>query len=144
MTTERKKALLMMGATFVIGILIGVLSTGFFARNYYHGREGHRSMDKKEMSQGPRINFIGKVYKVVKADSAQAKLMKPILEGTMTKIDSLQEAGDRDARKVMADMKEKLTPILKPEQIEQLEKFTSRKHKQGDERKNRGREHKHD
>jgi len=140
MTTERRKALLMMGVTFVIGILIGVLGTGFFARNFYHGRG---SMDKREMPPRSRGNFTEKIFQVVKADSAQVKLMRPILQATMAKIDSLQEAGDRDARAVMADMKQKLVPILKPEQIESLEKFTSRKHKQGDERKNKGRDHKH-
>jgi hypothetical protein len=141
MTTERRKALLMMSATFVAGILIGVLGTGFFARSFYHG---HRPTDRKDMPERSRGNFVEKIFQVVKADSGQAKMMRPILESTMAKIDSLQEAGDRDARAVIANMKEKLTPILKPEQLERLEKFTSRKHKQGEERKERGRDHRHD
>ncbi len=131
MTTERRKALLMMSVTFVIGMLIGVLGTGFFARNFYHGR---RPMDKREISGKSRGNFAMKIFRVVKADSAQAKLMKPILEETMAKIDSIQNAGDHDARALMDAMKQKLIPILKPEQIERLEKFAARKQKSREER----------
>ncbi len=141
MTTERRKALLMMSVTFAIGMLIGVLGTGFFARHFYHGRW---SMDKREISGKPRGNFATKIFQVVKADSAQAKAMKPIIEGTMAKIDSVQGAGERDARALMEGLKQKLVPILKPEQIERLEKFASRKQKSRDERNNRGKGRPHD
>ncbi len=139
MTTERKKALLMMGVTFVIGVLIGVLGTGFFARNFYHGR---RPMDKKEMSGRKRGDFVGKIFRVVDADSLQKKAIRPILEETMTRIDTMQAKGEKAAKAALDSMKVKLDLILRPEQIERLDKFTSRIRGSGGERQNRGREHK--
>jgi hypothetical protein len=133
MTTERKKALLFMSATFVIGIMIGILLTGMFARRYYHNRDEMRG-GKVEMNRGHRGNFVSKIIHVVKADSAQAKQIKPIVEETMSEIDRLQEQGDRNARAAMDSMKVKLTPVLRPEQLEDLEKFISRKKPSGGER----------
>lgn len=133
MTSERKKALLLMSATFIIGIMIGILITGMFARRYYRDREGIRG-GKIELNHSRRGNFVGKILHVVDADSAQAERIKPIVEATVHEIDRLQEQGDRDARAAMDSMKVKLAPVLRPEQLKKLDKFISRKRPMGGDR----------
>lgn len=143
MTSERKKALLLMSATFIIGIMIGMLITGMMARRYYRDRNGMLG-GKIELNHGRRGNFVGKILHVVDADSAQARQIKPIVEATMHEIDRLQEQGDRDARMAMDSMKVKLASVLRAEQLEKLEKFISKKRPSGGEREKRERHEKHD
>ncbi|MBS1490306.1 MAG: hypothetical protein JSS93_07250 [Bacteroidetes bacterium] len=122
MTTERRKAFLMMGITFITGIIIGVLATGFFARQHYHSeKEGSR-----ESYKHGRWSFSEKIFYVVDADSIQQKQMKPIIEETTTKIDRLQNEGMKYVRSVMDSMVQKLNPILKPEQQKDLYEYMTR------------------
>jgi len=131
--------LLLMAATFVLGLIIGILSTGMFARSFYKPKDGRRDAARRDGSH--RGNFVQKIYKVVDADSAQARQMKPIILATMAKIDSLQAAGDRDARAAMADMRQQLTPILTAPQVEKLDKFTAHKARKGAEKGHDGARH---
>ncbi len=128
MTPERRKALLIIAATFVGGIIIGALVTGMFARQFYHGRDGGRTKGK-DMRDGRRGSLTDKIYRVVKADSSQRERMKPIIEQAMTQIDSLEARGDREAKGHLDSLKVKLRPILSSDQMETLEKFLSFKHK---------------
>jgi hypothetical protein len=128
MTSERQKALLIMAVTLVIGIIIGSLATGMFARQFYHGRGGHRT-DGREISEGRRGNLVDRIYKTVKADSGQRLLMKPIIDQTMARIDNLQARSRAEARVVLDSLKIKLRPILRTEQVGQLEEFLSFKGK---------------
>src|SRR6478736_8010330 len=117
MTAERKKALFMMGATFVIGIVIGVLATGLFARQFYHGRGGKRG-EGKEMREGRRGTLTDKIFKVVKADAKQKELIKPIIDQTMSHLDEIEDKSNQDAYAQLDSLKVKLGPILAPDQME--------------------------
>ena len=138
MTTEKRRALLMMGATFVIGIVIGVLATGIFARQFYHSRGGHRP-EGKDMREGRHGSMTDRIFKTVNADSAQRELMKPIVYQTMTRIDSLEEKSYKEAHVEMDSLKIKLRPILRTEQMEQLEKFLSFKRRPPEDKNKHGR-----
>jgi len=144
MTPERRRALLTMGATLVIGIIIGALATGMFARQFYHGRGGKRG-EGREMRDGRRGTLTDKIFKVVKADSSQQKTMKPILDQTMSRLDEVEEKSNQDAYAELDSLKTKLHPILTAEQAERLEKFLSSKRKahEQEEKSEHEREHDH-
>jgi len=143
MTPERKRALLTMAATFVIGILIGALATGLFARQFYHGRGGKRG-EGREMREGRRGTLTEKIFKVVKADSSQKKLMKPIIDQTMSRLDEVEEKSNNDAYAQLDSLKTKLRPILAAEQMERLEHFLSAKRKSHESEEKREHEREHD
>jgi len=143
MTAERKKALLMMAATFVIGIVIGALVTGMLARQFYHGRGGKRG-EGREMREGRRGTLTEKIFKIVKADASQKKLMKPIIDQTISHLDEIEDKSNQDAYVQLDSLKVKLSPILAPEQIEKLDKFLSAKRKSHEEEEKREHEREHD
>ena|SRR5260221_9569350 len=143
MTAERKRALLTMGATFVVGVVIGALATGLFARQFYHGRGGSRG-ERKEMREGRRGTLTDKIFKIVKADSNQQKVMKPIIDQTMSRLDDVEEKSNRDAYAELDSLKAKLRPILAAEQMERLEKFLSAKRKVHEEEERREHDREHD
>jgi len=132
MTAERKKALLLMAATFVIGIAIGALATGMLARQFYHGRGGKRG-EGREMREGRRGTLTEKIFKIVKADAGQKKLMKPIIDQTISHLDEIEDKSNRDAYAQLDSLKVKLRPILAADQIEKLDKFLTAKRKSHEE-----------
>jgi len=143
MTPERKRALLTMGATFVIGIVIGALATGMFARQFYHGRGGKR-VEGREMREGRRGTLTEKIFKVVKADSDQKKQMKPIIDQTMSRLDEIEDKSNHDVYTQLDSLKTKLRTILAAEQMERLEHFLSAKRKSHEEEEKREHEEEHE
>jgi hypothetical protein len=119
MTPERRKTILIIAGTLIIGVLIGVLGTAMFARKHYRGERGPRG----EMSKGSRQGFAKKFMHIVEADSSQLPALKPILDETMTKIDVIQSHSREEVKQVLDSMEVKLQPILRPEQMESLKKF---------------------
>jgi hypothetical protein len=122
MTSERKKAIAIISATLIVGVLIGVLATGMFARHHYHGRK-----DFGNEYRGMRSRFAEKIYKTTRADSAQIKQMQPIVDQTMTHIDTLQRKTEKEVKALMDSMIIQLKPFLKAEQLTALEKFSTNK-----------------
>ncbi len=143
MTPERRKALLTMGATLVIGIAIGALVTGLLARQFYHGRGGKRG-EGREMREGRRGTLTDKIFKIVKADASQKKAMQPIIDQTISRLDDVEEKSNQDAYAQLDSLKVKLRPILAPEQMEKLDKFLSAKRKSHEEEEKREREEEHE
>jgi hypothetical protein len=123
MTSERKKAIAVISATLIVGILIGVLATGMFARQHYRGKG--REFGKEH--SGIRKMFAERIYKIAQADSAQRKQMQPIVERAMTRIDTLQRKTDDEVKVLLDSMINSLKPILKAEQLAKLEMFSKNK-----------------
>lgn len=122
MTIERKKAIVIIVATLLFGILIGVLSTGMLARYHYRGSNRERHSEGSTNRRG----FVEKIIRVTDADEEQATQMKPILENTVAQLDSIQNQTHRQARTVIDSMTSALKPILKQEQLEKLKKFNAK------------------
>jgi hypothetical protein len=118
MTPERRKTILIVAGTLIIGILIGVLGSGMYARKHYGG-PGPRG----EMQRGGRGDFAKRLIHIVEADSNQSKAMKPILDETMSKIDGVQSHTREEIKKIIDSLDVKLEPVLRPEQLERLKKF---------------------
>lgn len=122
MTLERKKAILVLVATLLVGIAIGALSTGMMARYHYRGPQ----KQYRGNHSGNRHAFADKIFRITRADSAQAKQMKPVIEKTMTQIDSLESHSRQEAEVLLDSMKLEFKSILKPDQMEKLNEFTSK------------------
>jgi hypothetical protein len=117
MTTERKKAILVISITLLVGILIGVLATGMFARHYYRG--DRKGFDKEHRES--RNSFAEKIYRISHADSSQKKQMQPIVNQTMKVIDMLQKKTGDDVKVLLDSMILNLKPILKADQLKRLD-----------------------
>jgi len=132
MTPERKRALLMIGATLIIGILIGGLGVGLWGNQSRRGGKSSASWRQ----EGKEV-FMQRILKEAEADSLQAKQMKPLMLETMARIDSLQMETDKKVRAVVVSFEEKLTPILREDQLKKLQEFhrKGRKDKPESERK---------
>lgn len=121
MTPERKRALLMIGATLIIGILIGALGVGLW------GNQSRRSgKPSARWRQEGKAVFMQRILKEANADSSQAKQMKPLMMETMASIDSLQNETDKKVRAVVDSFEEKLKPILREDQLKKLQEFHRR------------------
>lgn len=120
MTPERKKTILIITGTLILGILIGVLGTGMVARQHYRGDRGLRG---KEMGKGSRKGFARKLMHIIGTDSSKTPQLKPIIEETMDKIDAIQSRSRKEVQQVIDSMEVKLQPILTAEQLERLKKF---------------------
>ncbi len=122
MTLERKKAILVLIATLFVGIAIGALGTGMMARNHYRGPQ----KQYRGNHSGNRNVFADKIFRITQADSAQAKQMKPLIEDTMIQIDSLESHSRKEAKVLLDSMKLRFKSILRSEQMEKLNAFTSK------------------
>jgi hypothetical protein len=124
MTPERKRALITITTTLVIGILIGALSVGLWVKQSRSGRPAGWRQSGKEA-------FVKKIFSVINADSAQAKQLRPLINETIMQIDSLQKDTDHEVAKVINSFEVKLRPILTEKQMQQLKEF----HRRGRERR---------
>jgi hypothetical protein len=125
MTHERKRALITILATLVIGILIGALGVGLWSKQSRGGRPSGSSR------QHGKEAFVKKIFSVVEADSMQAKELRPLIAETVAQIDSLQQHTDQEMKKVIDSFEVKVQPILNEKQMQQLKDF----HKKGRDRK---------
>jgi hypothetical protein len=122
MTSERKRALLIIVSTFLIGALIGALTMALMNRH----RGGGRQRGSIGWHDGGREAFIKKIGDVVEADSNQARQMRPYILQTIQQIDSLQSHSTRQVHAVVDSFEMKVKPFLTQEQMEDLHRFHQR------------------
>lgn len=124
MTSERKKTILILCATLVVGILIGLLVPGIFHkyrgnRQYGRGHYDRGSDHKKEW-------FVGTINRVVKPDSAQARQIKPITDWASQQIEAVEISSNSQMSAILDSVKTQLKPILTAEQQQRLTQFHSK------------------
>jgi hypothetical protein len=124
MNSERKKAVLMLSGTLIIGILIGTLADALVEKAWHsdHHRGGGRGMgsgNKKEW-------FTGTIYRIIEPDSAQVKQIKPITLWASQQIDSLEISSNEKLASVLDSVKKQLKPIISAEQFKRLDEFDSK------------------
>jgi hypothetical protein len=125
MTSERRKSILILIATLIVGILIGLLVPGLFHK--YEGRKHGRG--GREMSNERKKEWFGRtIYKVVKPDSAQVKQIKPIADWATQQIEAIEVSSNSQMSAVLDSVKTQLKPILTEEQQKRLTEF----HKKAD------------
>lgn len=121
MTPERKRALLTITITLIIGILIGALGVGLWGKQTRRG--GRPSASER---QDGKEAFMQRILKEANADSLQAKQMRPLMIETMARIDSLQMETDKKVRSVINSFEEDIKPILREDQLKKLQEFHRR------------------
>ena len=104
MTPERKKALITIMTTLIIGILIGALAVGLWSKQSRGGRPGGRQSGKEA--------FVKRIFTVVEADSAQAKQLRPLINETMARENMVfgQQLASAEAKEAFSAFLEKRTP----------------------------------
>ena len=128
MTTDRKKAILFLSLTFIIGILIGSLIPAFYGRfRHRDAREMHGRDNKMERPEGNKREWLTrKIIQIVKPDSAQVKEIRPITMQAATQIGELEKNSNEKMIVIMDSLKLKLQPVLTAEQNQRLEDFSSK------------------
>ena len=124
MTTERRKAILILSGVLIVGFLIGFLTHGFVFNYQRHhmkqrGGRGHMSVNKKDW-------FIGTIYRIVQPDSGQTEAIKPITGWASAQIDSLEQYSNRRLADVLDSVKAQLKPIISADQYGRLDEFDSK------------------
>jgi len=125
MTPERNRALITIVTTLVIGILIGALGVGLWSKQSHIGRTSASAR------KGGKEAFIKKLLTTIEADSAQAKQLRPFINETIVRIDSLQKQTDREMESVLESFENNVQPILTEKQSQWLKDF----HKKSRDRK---------
>jgi hypothetical protein len=123
MTSERRKSILILSATLIVGILIGLLVPGFFHKyeGRRHGRGGREISNERKKEW-----FASTIYKIVKPDSAQVKQIKPITEWASQQIEAIEISSNSQMSAVLDSVKVQLKPILTDEQQQRLVEFHER------------------
>lgn len=133
MTTDRRKAILYLSLTLVIGIVIGSLIPGMYGRFYHR----HPKMDGKEwkdrregkrgVMSGDRRQWLEHtIIRVVKPDSDQVKAIRPLTQQATKQIAELEKGSNERMASIMDSLKLKLKPILSEEQNKKLEEFSAK------------------
>lgn len=121
MTSERRKSILILSATLIVGILIGLLVPGFFHK--YQGGRQHGRGGRDVGNERKKEWFASTIYRVVKPDSAQAKQIKPITEWASQQIEAIEVSSNSQMSAVLDSVKVQLKPILTEEQQQRLVEF---------------------
>ena len=132
MTTDRKKAILYLSITFIIGVFIGSLIPAFYGR--FRHRDGKDVHDGKEMRGGRDNKQFGNkqewltktIIRIVKPDSAQVKEIRPLTAQAAAQLGELEKGSNERMSGIMDSLKSKLRPILNDEQNKNLEEFSSK------------------
>ncbi len=125
MTTDRKRAVFFLSLTLIIGILIGSLVPGFIGR-FRHRDSNMRGKPNSTEVVNKHDRFTRMILRVVKADSAQAKLIRPLVEEAAASVDELEKQSNQQMAMIMDSLKVKLQPVLSPEQLEKLNDFDAK------------------
>ena len=107
MTTDRKKALLFLSLTLIIGILIGSLIPAFYGKFRHRGAKDMRSGrdNKMERPEGNKREWLTrKIIQIVKPDSAQVKEIRPITMQAATQIGELEKNSNEKMIVIMASV----------------------------------------
>ncbi len=119
MTAERRRAVITISATLIIGILIGLLASGLWGRKYYGQR-------KEQSHNEMKMTFEKKLLNVVDANEDQIKILQPILKETFAHIDSLQHETEKEVRILLDSMDTKLKGVLRDDQFKKYKEFSSK------------------
>ena len=132
MTTERRKAMLFLILTLVVGILIGALVPGFFGRMRRNGwKDMKRTEQRGDHPGSRRMGFQKMIYRITQADSSQRKQIQPILDEASGKIEALESESNSRMMGIMDSMKVNLKQILTEEQNKRLEEFSNKHGRRG-------------
>ena len=110
----KTRSILILSATLVIGIAIGMLISV----------QIQNAQMKRFRSFGSREGFKKVTFHIIEPTSEQAREIEPVIDDFTRKNDSLRKVYKRDFIALMKEYKDELYPLLTSEQIKRLEDFT--------------------
>jgi hypothetical protein len=123
MTNERKRAIIIVVVTLLAGILIGALGQAMLAKNYHRFGDRSRMEGRGQPDVRAKRRFAEKVYQVAEATEAQKLALKPILDRSMTRFDSLRAGFEASAKANLQALFVDMEGILEPGQIQELKTY---------------------
>jgi hypothetical protein len=122
------KSLLIIIVTLILGILLGVLGSGYF-----------RSKKMKQVRSYTSVEaFTSRFLKVLEPTEDQKQQIVPIIKKFSKENDKLRKKYRDDFRKLMKDFRDELYPLLTEEQIKRLEEYKPKRRSDDDKRGSRG------
>jgi hypothetical protein len=125
MTGERRKSILILIGTLIIGILLGLLVPGFF---YKMNRKRNGQFNGRPQQEMNRKGdwFAATINRIVQPDSTQAKQIRIITDNASVKIDSIESGANLRMSEVLDSVKIQLKPVLNDDQWKRLEEFDAK------------------
>jgi hypothetical protein len=95
---------------------------GAFAQG--HGRDHHQRNDgrhgKHQYENSGKKNLSDRIYRVTQADSLQKQKMKPVIDRTTKRLESLRLSYQKQEKRVLDSLSLQIKPYLKEEQVKKL------------------------
>lgn len=137
MTRERKIALLILSATLVVGILLGLLIPAFIHKYRRRGEFRQHSLRQESHRNGGSKSewFANTIHEIVRPDSSQALQIRSITTWAAEEIEALEVSSNSRMSNILDSVKLQLQPILTEEQQARLIEFQEKTHghwKKGD------------
>jgi hypothetical protein len=117
MTPERKRALLIIIATFIAGLLIGALSIGLINHNT------RPSATPRVWTDQEKEAYVEGALKQLELRSDKTEEVRSIMRGTIRQIDSMRHSLDGRIRHRVDSMDNVLSGILTAEQMQLLKDY---------------------
>ena len=120
-----RSAAILLAATLVLGVLLGVLGAGALRPGFERGRP---AMGPPNPARGGRPGAFAEHMEEVIApmDSAQRSVIRPVIERTAVRNRMLIEQLNRTLRASVDSMRVELAPVLRDDQRERLERAVAR------------------
>lgn len=126
MTSERRRAIIVVVATLLAGILIGALGQAILARQTHRFDADGKDGKREGRDDRGKKRFIAKVYRVTKATDAQKIVLEPILKRSTSRFDSLRLDFEKAAKKNLDSLFVELEGHLDPAQLQDLKEYFQR------------------
>lgn len=110
----------------VCAVLISATGNVFSQRgdSYRHTKDRGQGDGKHTSARyDSKKNFSSKIYRITEADSLQEIKMKPIVDRTSKRLESLRMSYQKQEKRVMDSLSIQLKPILKEDQMKRLDDF---------------------
>ncbi|MEM7656918.1 MAG: hypothetical protein AAF399_12370 [Bacteroidota bacterium] len=118
MTTTRYKSFLLLTTTLLIGVVIGMLLSGYWTRKQI--ADMRNSIEKE-------TRFVERMGEHLKADPATMEQIRPILETHFEKVQADHQEFRQSMREERLDLVDSLRPYLNASQLQRLEEMRFKK-----------------
>ena len=117
--------MLILIATLIIGILVGVLAPGLFHK--VKRRTGKANYHGDSLRHDQKANWFSEtITRIVQPDSTQSQKVTTITKNAAMEIDSIESRANIKMSMVLDSVKVQLKPILNDEQWKRLQEFDTK------------------
>ncbi|MBL7858973.1 MAG: hypothetical protein JNM57_14880 [Cyclobacteriaceae bacterium] len=124
MNNDKKKSIMALSITLIIGVLLGLLIPGAFHKIRQRGERGsrgpHYTLEHKQKW------FASTIHRIIQPDSLQAQQIKPVTDWAAIGIDSIERSANLQMSNLLDSVKVQLNPLLSHEQRKRLEEFDTK------------------